>query len=104
MQKRWYDIGWADEKKCRGCNKEEFTEKHRLYHCPCWKEVRNQIPERFGTWEQKARLEVVKVNHVALLERRPMEEMPPDRSEVGIRKAEELGLSSRRFPEPCCDR
>ena len=60
MQKRWYDIGWADEKKCRGCNKEEFTEKHRLYHCPCWKEVRNQIPERFGTWEQKARLEVAK--------------------------------------------
>ena len=33
MQKRLYDIGWSDEKKCRGCDKEEGTEKHRLYHC-----------------------------------------------------------------------
>ena len=37
FQKRMYDIGWSGEKKCRGCNKEEGTEKHRLYHCPCWK-------------------------------------------------------------------
>ena len=42
MLKRLYDIGWSDEKTCRGCNREEGTEKHRLYHCPCWKEVRNQ--------------------------------------------------------------
>ena len=33
VQKRLYDIGWSCEKKCRGCNKEEGTEKHRLYHC-----------------------------------------------------------------------
>ena len=44
MLKRLYDIGWSDEKTCRGCDREEGTEKHRLYHCPCWKEVRNQIP------------------------------------------------------------
>ena len=52
MREGWYDVGWADEKKCRGCNKEEFTEKHRLYHCPCWKEVRNQIPEK--VWDMGA--------------------------------------------------
>ena len=45
MLKRLCDIGWSDEKTCRGCNREEGTEKHRLYHCPCWKEVRNQIGE-----------------------------------------------------------
>ena len=28
VQKRLYDIGWSDEKKCRGFNKEEGTEKH----------------------------------------------------------------------------
>ena len=34
VQRRLYDIGWSDEKKCQGCDKEEGTEKHRLYHCP----------------------------------------------------------------------
>ena len=29
VQKRLYHIGWSDEKKCRGCNNEEGTEKHR---------------------------------------------------------------------------
>ena len=38
----------SDEQKCRGCNKEEGTPKHRLYHCPSWREVRNQIPECLG--------------------------------------------------------
>ena len=54
VKKRLYDIGWSDEKKCRGCNKEEGTEKHRLYHCPCWRAVRNQIPEKLGKREQRA--------------------------------------------------
>ena len=34
VQRRFFDIGWSDEKKCQGCDKEEGTEKHRLYHCP----------------------------------------------------------------------
>ena len=46
MQKRLYDISWSDEKKCRGCNKQGGTEKHILYHCPCWKEIRSQIPQK----------------------------------------------------------
>ena len=53
-QKSLCAIGRSDEKKCRGCNKEEGTEKHRLYHCPCWKEVRNQIPEDLEKSEQSA--------------------------------------------------
>ena len=55
VQKTLYDIGWADEKKCRGCDKEEGTEKHRSCHCPCCKEVRNQIPDKLGKWEQRAK-------------------------------------------------
>ena len=31
------------------------TEKHRLYHCPEWYEVRREIPEVFRKLEQKAR-------------------------------------------------
>ena len=51
VQKGMYDIGWSDDKKCRGCNKEEGTEKRRLYQCPSWREVRNQIPEEMGKRE-----------------------------------------------------
>ena len=56
VQKRFYDIGWSDDKTCQGCNK-EGTEKHRLYHCPCWKEIRSKIPEKVRKWEQRARKE-----------------------------------------------
>ena len=34
---------------------EEGTEKHRLYHCSEWHEIRPEIPEAFRKWEQKAR-------------------------------------------------
>ena len=53
-QKTLYDIGWSDEKMCKGSDKEEGTEKHRLYHCPSWREVRNQIPGELENWEQRA--------------------------------------------------
>ena len=33
--------------------KEEGTEKHRLYHCLEWHEVRQEIPEPFRKWEEK---------------------------------------------------
>ena len=26
----FFDVGWSDEKKCGGCNKEEGTEEHKL--------------------------------------------------------------------------
>ena len=45
----------SHEKKCRGFNKEEGTEKHRLYHCPSWRWVRNQVPQVLESWEQRAR-------------------------------------------------
>ena len=74
MQKMLYDIGFSDEKKCQGCNKEEGTEKHRLYYCPCWKEIRGQIPEEFfkemgaTSKDIRERLEVAESNHDAYFE------------------------------------
>ena len=36
-----------------GRNKEEGTEKHRLYHCPSWRTVGNQVPEGLEKWESR---------------------------------------------------
>ena len=55
-KERLFDIGWLDENKCEGCHKEEGSERHRLYHCPSWNEVRRRIPEAFRKWEQKGRI------------------------------------------------
>ena len=55
MQQGLFDIGWSDERKCQACYKEEGTEKHRLYHCPEWHEIRREIPVAFRKWEQKAK-------------------------------------------------
>ena len=30
--KRLYEIEWSDEKKCRRCDKEKVTVKHRSYY------------------------------------------------------------------------
>ena len=35
--------------------KKKARRKHRLYHCPSWKEVRNQIPEGLVKWKQTAK-------------------------------------------------
>ena len=55
VHKRLFDIGWSDESKCQACHKEEGTDKHRLYRCPEWHEVRRGIPDAFRKWEQKAK-------------------------------------------------
>ena len=55
MQKKFFDIDWSGDSKCQACNKEEGTEKRRLYHCPELYEVRREIPEAFRKWEQKVR-------------------------------------------------
>ena len=55
VQQRLFDIGWSDESECQACHKEKGTEKHRLYHCPEWHEIRRGIPEAFRKWEQKAK-------------------------------------------------
>ena len=54
-QKRLFEIGWSDVSQCQPCQVGEGTEKHRLYHCPEWYEVRREIPEAFGKWQQKKR-------------------------------------------------
>ena len=45
VQKRLYDVDWSNETRCQGCGGEKGTEKHRLYHCPTWPKVRDQIPK-----------------------------------------------------------
>ena len=35
--------------------KREGAERHRLYHCPNWNEVRRRIPEAFRKLKQKGR-------------------------------------------------
>ena len=32
---------------CRGCDKEDGTDKHRVDCCPSWTEARDEIPEQF---------------------------------------------------------
>ena len=51
-QKRLFDVDWSDISQRQACQKEEGTEKHRLYHCPEWYEVRREIPEVFRKLEQ----------------------------------------------------
>ena len=46
VQQRFYDICWTDEKKRRGRNNQEGTEKHRLYHCPSWRKIRRPTRRR----------------------------------------------------------
>ena len=52
---RLFDAAWSDTSQCQACQTEEGTEKHRLYHCPDWYEVRREIPEAFKKLEQTAR-------------------------------------------------
>ena len=54
-QKRPSDIGWSDVGQCQACQLEDGTERHRLYHCPEWHEIRREISDAFRKWEQKAR-------------------------------------------------
>ena len=53
VQKRLYDTCWSGEKKCRGCNHEEGTGKHRLYHCPSWRSQKKFDPRRAGKWDRR---------------------------------------------------
>ena len=55
MQKKLFDIGLSDKSECQACFWEEGTEKHRLYHCPEWYEVSQEIPQAFRKWGQKSR-------------------------------------------------
>ena len=48
-------MGWSDVRLCQACHMEEGTEKHRLYHCLEWCEIRRENPEAFRKWEQKVK-------------------------------------------------
>ena len=103
-QQKLFDIGWSDESNCRACHNDEGTEKHRLYHCPEWHEVRRQIPEAFGKWEQKARASKewkwqrgVVTHH---LNGSQWNRSHFRKKKVGAREAQELGHASRRLRGP----
>ena len=86
MQKRFHDIGWSDEKMCRGRSK-EGTEKHRSHRRPAWREVTDQMPEDSGEVggrgkDLKERLAVAERSHVTPSERMSLEDKPPDSLEV----------------------
>ena len=46
-RKRLFDIDWSGVSQCQACHMEEGTEKHRLWRCPEWHEVRRATPEAF---------------------------------------------------------
>ena len=52
VPKRLWDTGWSDEKRCWGCSKEEGTEKHRMYHCPSWRDGLVKWEQRARTWKE----------------------------------------------------
>ena len=53
--KETLNLDLSDTSQCHACKNEEGTEKHKLYHCPEWYEVRREIPEVFRKLEQEAR-------------------------------------------------
>ena len=45
---------WSDEQKCRGCNREEDTQKHRLHHClqkPDWENGNKERTQSKEDWK-----------------------------------------------------
>ena len=53
MQKRMYDIGWSDEKKCQECSEEAHRSTGGTTVHPGVK-LENQFPERLEDWEPRA--------------------------------------------------
>ena len=54
MQKRLFDIGRM-KVNVKLATRRLGTEKHRLYHCSEWHEIRREIPEALQKWEQKTK-------------------------------------------------
>ena len=96
VQKRLFDIGWSNESKCHACHKEEGSEKHRLFHCPGWNEVRG--PQEVETHSDNVEegKELAKRYCYASSKRRSMEQGPFQYDKVGVRVARKLEPSSRR--------
>ena len=102
VQKKLYDIGWSDESECQACHEKEGTEKHRLYHCPGWNEVRRQIAEA----RKKRKLLRKSGSGKGVLSRtlsvKAKEQGPLQFYKVGVREAQKLGNTSRGLQGPCC--
>ena len=82
----------------KACHKEEGTEKHRLYHCPEWNEVRREIPEAVRKWEQKARTSKEEWKWQRGIVTRPLSESQWNRGHFSMKKWESEKHRSWRMP------
>ena len=87
-QKRLFDVGRSDVSQCQACQIEEGTEKHRVYHCPEWYEVRREIPEAFRRLEQNARTSKNEWKWPRGIVVHPLSESQWNRGHFGMRKWE----------------
>ena len=89
---------------CQACKKEERTEKHRLFHCPEWCEVRREIPEVFRKLEQKARTSKKEWKWQRGIVEHPLSGIKWNRGlqheKIGVGEAQELEHASTRATSP----
>ena len=55
LERGYSILAGSDISKCQACQVYDGTQKHRLYHCSEWHEIRREIPEAFRKWEQMAK-------------------------------------------------
>ena len=97
-QKRLFDVAWSDISQRQACQMEEGTEKHRLYHCPEWSEVRREIPDAFRKLEQKARTPKEEWKWQRGIVVQPLSESQWNRDHFSVRKWESEKHKSRGMP------
>ena len=97
-QQRLFDIEWSDVSQCQACQKEEGTEKHRLYNCLDWYEVRREIPEVFRKLEQKARTSKYEWKWQRGIVEHPLSESQWNRGHFSMRKWESEKHKSWGWP------
>ena len=106
--KCWKKIGWPDASECQACQIEEGAEKHRLYHCPEWYEVRREIPEACSRLEQTARTSKKEWKWQRGIVTHRLSGSQWNRGHFSWRKwkcqAQMLGYTSRRLQGPRCHR
>ena len=89
-----------------GC-KEEGTDKHRLYHCPVWNEVRHQLPDPCRRWQQKAKTSKKEWKWQIGIVEHPQSEKPMEQCHLSMKKwksekHKKLVCASRRLQGPRC--
>ena len=107
VQKKLFHNGWSDESACQACHKAESTEKHRLYSCPEWHEIRRKISEAFRKWEQNARTSKEEWKWQRCIVTHPLGESRWNRGHCIMikwesQKHKNLENARRKLQGPCC--